>query len=157
MKQLFLLMAPLCVLFGCGSGSESRGRSNRIDSEAVTKVQVDTVSNPVQLDTSNVGRPSPGKYLSCDSLLSVLVMTSSLDRDKKNGFNVKVDEVVDGVLKLKIVNTNEYKMDVPIGWIDFDMKRASLKDVSPDHDSAINLTYDRSIFNLIRKNCQVIE
>ncbi|HEV2355256.1 MAG TPA: hypothetical protein VGR89_13495 [Puia sp.] len=107
----------------------------------------------------DIPRDSVGKNttVSCDSLLTLLVQTSSLDKSEKQGFQVQTDDVVKGVLKIKITNRNELGVDVPIALLDLDIKKRSLTDVTPNHDKPVELRYDTTVFNTIVKNCKVVE
>jgi len=95
--------------------------------------------------------------ISCDSLLTLLVLSSSLDTMFKKGLSVVPDGVIKGVLSIKITRKNEFGDDKTFALLDFDMGKKQLNDVTASPDHPTKLQYDSIIFNSITKNCRLVE
>ena len=52
-------------------------------------------------------------------------------------FQVQASEVADGILKIKITNKNELGIDVPLIWLDLNIKKKELNDVTIDPERPI--------------------
>ena len=101
--------------------------------------------------------PKDRNELSCDSLMTLLVHSSSLADKVKAGSLVRSDEGERGKITVILINQNELGMYIPVTWLVLNLKDRVLSEVSPIHRDPIQLTYDTAIYNRIARNCRVIE
>jgi hypothetical protein len=94
--------------------------------------------------------------VSCMGLLTKLIKTSSFNPAlQKLNYNVRVDEVTNGVISIELTTRNtEMNQDNALSWIEMDTSRNELRDVTVDPDKPIQLKYDTSLFKKIVVHCK---
>ncbi|MGH2644799.1 MAG: hypothetical protein ACRDE2_12670, partial [Chitinophagaceae bacterium] len=105
----------------------------------------------------NIRRNINYSKLSCDSLLTLLIRSSSLDSNLKV-FDIEPIEFDEGILKLQCGDTNEFGDWKPIAWLELDTINSQLRQVThvltyKGQDSIIILHYDTTIYRTIIKKC----
>jgi hypothetical protein len=113
--------------------------------------------NSIKDEKSIFGEPKDRTELSCDSLMTLLVHSSSLDDKVKSGSLVRADEEEQGKIIVIVINKNETGIYIPVKWLELNLNNRILNDISPILQHSIQLTYDTTIYNRIAKNCRVIE
>jgi len=93
---------------------------------------------------------------SCHELLILFVKSSSFDSNmKKLKFDIRVEEVVNGVAKLELSTHNEERNeDVSLSWLEIDFNKREFRDITVDPDKPIKLKYDSNIFRKVMMNCK---
>jgi hypothetical protein len=95
------------------------------------------------------------KESSCDSLLKWLIVSSNFDKTGLlSDCMVSVDSYDQKVYLLKVsVFNSELKNESAIGWIEMDVKRSQLRDVTIDPERPKYLQFDSVLFNQLASFC----
>jgi hypothetical protein len=156
LNAILFILTVIPVLCSCTRNKKPKSTDRSYDSTSIKSAKS---KSHVRITGDTTGLLGSNKLdtISCDSLLTLLVETSSLDKKYIQGFKVQQDDVSDGILKIKITNKNEEGNDIALVWLDLDLKKKLLNDVTPDADKPIKLKYDTIIFNKILEKCRLIE
>lgn len=130
-------------------------------SENHTPQNTKTDSVPIPLKDSQVVRVNNSEkntlvkdsILDCHQILVSLIRSSSLDEKTKNfKFKIWVDSFEDSIARLELtIKNKERGDDVPLGWIEMDLRKGELRDVSSD--TSIQLTFDKVLFKQAETSC----
>lgn len=95
------------------------------------------------------------KESSCDSLLKWLIVSSNFDKTGLlSDCMVSVDSYDQKVYLLKVgVFNSELMNESAIGWIEMDVKRRQLRDVTIDPERPQYLQFDSVLFNQLASFC----
>lgn len=91
----------------------------------------------------------------CDYLIQKLIETSSYEsitKDKK--FSTLVDEINASLIRVKVSAINDDGNQPAIGWIELDLIKNEVRDVTIDPDAPIQIKFDVTIFNKIKEKCK---
>jgi len=135
LRKLSSCFFVLQILSACGSDS---GEKQVVD---IKKDSI--VANESSLDTANT----------CLGLVQQLVKKSDFKGIETEDLYVWIDDVNENVISIKITHTNEDKNDVAIAWLEFDMTKNELRDVTIDPDQPIQLHFDKKIADKIKEKC----
>lgn len=144
----FFILFILAIITGCNTNASHP--KNTVNDSLVSKSSTAYKYNIV---IGNQQEKTNYYELSCDSLLTLLIKSSSLDSDLKI-FDVEPIDFVRGVLKIQLgTNTNEFKQWKPIAFLELDTTNSQLRNVSYGTDSLILLSYDTAIYRIILRKC----
>lgn len=147
----------IVVLLSCKQGTTQL--SNKIE-----KLNVDSSVKGITPDTlkkiNYVNRnliQVKASTFSCQDLLLLLVKSSSFDsKMKKLKFDIRIDKFVGGVATIELtIKNNERNEDVALSWLEMDVNKKELRDVTIDPDKPIVLKYDSSLFRKVIENCKL--
>jgi hypothetical protein len=158
-RRMLFIFIITCALVNCREPQSQS--SNNINTSTTDSSSADTLKkiNISANQTTTVMKKEDSVYdssSSCTDLLTLLIKTSSFDTAlKKLDYSVRVDQVTNGVVTIELTTKNtERNEDVALSWIELDINKNELRDVTVDPDKPVQLKYDTSLFKKVVAHCK---
>ena len=132
------------VLFSC---QQKPSKVKPDDGKAVTSL------NETRSDTFRTGINGE----SCHELFLALLKSSNSDPlVREMQFDVRIEQVANGVVTLELVTKNEERgEDVALSWFEIDFNKRELRDITVEPDKPRKLRYDSNLFTKLARHCQL--
>jgi hypothetical protein len=149
----FYIISLIIALFSCQQHSS---KLKPDEGNAVTSLNVsgpDTFRSGINkkiLRCKNLGD-------SCHELFLSLLKSSNFDPLlRRMEFDVRIEEVANGVVTLELITKNEERgEDVALSWFEIDFNNRELRDITVDPDKPMELKYDSNLFTKVAQHCQL--
>lgn len=156
--KYFFCMVILFLVYGCNESatSNSSTQGNSDTTTLRTSIKTDSLKVKDSAITKNNDTSNLKTETSCGDMLKRLIKTSSVDSAvKKIEFGLLIDQVDSGVVRIELTTRNTKRNEeVALTWIEMDLNKKELRDVTIDPDKPIQLSYDKKLFEHIAKSCK---
>ena len=153
----YFLCLIVLFIYSCNSSTSSNSITHK-SNDTVT-LNEDIRNDSVKLKNSEAAKNNDTSNfemsMSCSDMLKRLIKTSSLDTAvKKMDFDLQIDRVNSGVITIELTIKNTERNDnVALSWIEMDLNKLELRDITVDPDNPVQLSYDKNLFEQIAKSC----
>lgn len=158
MKRIIIFaFAISCILFCCREPkSGSSGNISNKDSLGKNMVKKIAINAHQTMCIAQKDNHAIDSNFSCIELLAKLIKTSSYDTAlQKLNYSIRVDQMSKGVITIELTIRNEERNeDVALSWIEMNINKNELMDVTTDPDKPIKLKYDTNLFRKIETSCK---
>lgn len=140
----FFFIYSTFSFYGCVYNTNSRDRNSKNDTDTIALT-----------DT-----------LDCLHIVAHIVWESSFfseDRNKDVNINktvIYIDSITNGIIEIRIAYKDTPKdkggsnrSEFPVGWLELDMNKGELKDVTIDPDNPVRLKFNTTLLPLIKRQC----
>lgn len=141
-------------VWACNETSQGNKAVVVSDSIIVAPNEVDSITKRLDATEKQSG---PTSVMDCDEALNLMFQTSNyrpLPNLHLSDYRIHISDEPgdDSSLGMRIYHTHDHDSAL-MGILNFDMQTGKLVNLSPDLDSALELTYDSSWLKIIRRQC----
>ena len=145
MRPILVLGFLTLIFFSCKNDSKQKIFLNDTSSaESLNSKNRDSlIQNRQYKDTANF----------CRTLIKRAIENSGLNKAILQDFDIWIDAIENKKISIKVTNKNDINADVAIAWVELDLNKNKLNDVTIDPDDPKQLKMDTTLLNLIKNNC----
>jgi len=94
----------------------------------------------------------------CFELLEKIVKTSDFNvffkkKHKNKSFVIYIDEATKKKITIKILLKSKTDTNIPLGWLELDLIKNQLRDVTDDPDHPVLMKFDVDLLKKFKKEC----
>ena len=151
--EKFYIISLTIALLSCQQHSS---KLKPDEGNAVTSLNV-SVSDTFRNSKIKKILPCKNSGDSCHELFLSLLKSSNFDPLlRRMEFDVRIEQVANGVVTLELVAKNEERgEDVALSWFEIDFNKRELRDITVDPDKPMKLKYDSNLFTKVAQHCQL--
>ena len=148
MQRIFCVIVILMHLLGCANnmnnlpGQRVKNGSNKLVIDTVFTTRIQQPKRLLRSDT-----------VTCEQLIKSIVQGCSLPNDVKKGFDISIDNISGQIITIKISNRNGEGADVPLKWLELNLIKEELKDVTIDPNNPVSLKFEKALLASIKNKC----
>jgi hypothetical protein len=160
-----LVIVAILSIASCNSNNNSNltDKNDSINVSSSTRINGDSISTKSlavsKRDSHDTTKILGNKEeilsestLSCEDVISKLIIGSNLKQELKQ-FNIGIDEIDSNVITIKMFNTNDLGVDVPIALLQIDGNKKELRDITADLENPKKLRFQMKYMDLILEKC----
>lgn len=157
-KRKSIVLFMIVALISCRESTTQLNnvtKSLQVDSSMKEITSPDTIKKVNYINKDLL--QTEDSIFSCHELLLQLIKSSSFDPESKSlKFDVRIDKFIKGVATIELtIHNAERNEDVALSWLEIDVDKKQLRDITIDPDKPISLKYDSSLFRKLVENCKL--
>lgn len=144
MRNLFAMFffAPVILVTSCNSNARTaNGSVNVVDSSVSRKN--DEIAAAPEVDTLQ----------KCIDVVRQIVLESDFKSPISGKLNIWIDDVNDNIITIKITYDNEENRDVALSWLELDIERKELRDVTIDPENPKKMRLSEALLDSAITKC----